>query len=300
MTKFRFRAATADGTVITGVESSTAIGDLRARLLDRNLQPISILEKKSILQVEITQKKVKKRELMHLCRQLAVFLRSGVSVLEALVILADETSNKVMKSALQGIRLSLESGARFSEAAAEHQELFPTYAIEILRSAELTGNLDQVLDQLADYLEREIDTSQRVRSAMAYPLVVMGLALVVSTVLVAYVLPKFRDFFSSLGAKLPLPTRILLAMAKWIADWGLVLGVVIVVLVITGLVGVAHPDRQGNTGPADPQDPRDRRPHPYGDRGALLPAPGVHDGRRRGATRGHRRHHRRHQQLGIP
>ena len=133
MTKFRFRAATADGTVITGVESSTAIGDLRARLLDRNLQPISILEKKSILQVEITQKKVKKRELMHLCRQLAVFLRSGVSVLEALVILADETSNKVMKSALEGIRLSLESGARFSEAAAEHQELFPTYAIEILR-----------------------------------------------------------------------------------------------------------------------------------------------------------------------
>ena len=76
--------------MITGVESSTAIGDLRARLLDRNLQPISILEKKSILQVEITQKKVKKRELVPLCRQLAVFLRSGVSVLEALVILADE------------------------------------------------------------------------------------------------------------------------------------------------------------------------------------------------------------------
>ncbi len=94
MPKFRFRAATADGTVITGVESSTAIADLRARLLDRNLQPISILEKKSILQFEITQKKVKKRELMHLCRQLAVFLRSGVSVLEALVVLADETSNK--------------------------------------------------------------------------------------------------------------------------------------------------------------------------------------------------------------
>ena len=141
-----------------------------------------------------------------------------------------------MKSALEGIRLSLESGSRFSEAAAEHQELFPAYAIEILRSAELTGNLDQVLDQLGDYLEREIDTSQRVRLAMAYPLVVMGLALVVSTILVAYVLPKFRDFFSSLGAKLPLPTRILLGIAKWIADWGLVLGVIIVVLVITGLV----------------------------------------------------------------
>ena len=300
MTKFRFRAATADGTVITGVESSTAISDLRTRLLDRNLQPISILEKKSILQIEITQKKVKKRELMHLCRQLAVFLRSGVSVLEALVILADESSNKVMKSALEGIRLSLESGSRFSEAAAEHQELFPAYAIEILRSAELTGNLDQVLDQLGDYLEREIDTSQRVRSAMAYPLVVMGLALVVSTVLVAYVLPKFRDFFSSLGAKLPLPTRILLGAGQVDRRLG------------AGARrrhrgpghhrsgGVAHPDRPGNTGPAAPQDPRDRRPHPHRDRRALLPAAGVHDSRRRGAARGHRRHHGRHQQRRIP
>ncbi len=195
MPKFRFRAATPDGTVITGVESSTAIGDLRERLLDRNLQPISILEKKSVLQFEITQKKVKKRELMHLCRQLSVFLRSGVSVLEALMVLADENSNKLLKSALDGMRVSLESGARFSEAAAEHPELFPTYAVEILRSAELTGNLDEVLDQLADYLDREIETSHRVRSAMAYPMVVMALAVVVSTVLVVYVLPRFHTFF---------------------------------------------------------------------------------------------------------
>ena len=99
--------------------------------------------------------------------------------------------------------------------------------MEILRSAELTGNLDEVLDQLADYLEREIETTHRVRSAMAYPLVVMGLAVVVSTVLVVYVLPKFRNFFTSLNAKLPLPTRILLAIAKLLSDWGLIIGVVL-------------------------------------------------------------------------
>jgi type IV pilus assembly protein PilC len=233
--KFRFRAATPDGTVITGVESSTAVGELRTRLLDRNLQPISILEKKGILQFEITQKKVKKRELMHLCRQLAVFLRSGVSVLEALVVLAEETTNKLLKSALDGIRVSLESGVRFSDAAAEHPELFPAYAVEILRSAELTGNLDEVLDQLADYLDREIETTHRLRSAMAYPLVVMGLAIVVSAVLVVYVLPKFRSFFASLHAKLPLPTRILLAIAHFIANWGLIVGAMILVLVIVGI-----------------------------------------------------------------
>ncbi len=235
MPKFRFRAATTEGTVITGVESSTAIGDLRSRLLDRNLQPISILEKRSVLQFEITQKKVKKRELMHLCRQLSVFLRSGVSVLEALTVLSEETTNKLLKSALEGMRLSLESGARFSDAAGEHPELFPAYAVEILRSAELTGNLDEVLDQLGDYLEREIETTQRVRSAMAYPAVVLGLAVVVSTVLVVYVLPKFRSFFSSLNAKLPLPTRILLAIAHWLADWGLIVAGVLLAIAIAGI-----------------------------------------------------------------
>jgi type IV pilus assembly protein PilC len=236
--KFRFSAAAADGTVINGVESSTAITDLRATLLDRDLQPISILEKKSILQFEVTKKKVNKRDLMHLCRQLAVFLRSGVSVLEALVVLADETSNKLLKGALEGMRISLEAGARFSDTAAEHPELFPTYCVEILRSAELTGNLDEVLDQLGDYLDREIETSQKVKSALAYPIVVMVLAIVVSTVLVVYVLPKFRDFFTSLHASLPLPTRILLAMAKWIADWGVIVGLVALVLAIAGAIAM--------------------------------------------------------------
>ena len=98
MAKYRFSAAAADGSVITGVETSTAIAVVREQLLDRNLQPIAISEKKSILQFEITPRTVKKRELMHLCRQLSVFLRSGVSVLEALLVLADETSDKLMRS----------------------------------------------------------------------------------------------------------------------------------------------------------------------------------------------------------
>jgi type IV pilus assembly protein PilC len=227
--KYKFVAAAADGSVVSGVASSTALDDVRDRLLDRNLQPISITEKKSFLQFEITKKKVKKRELMHLCSQLAVFLRSGVSVLEALVVLADESTDKVMRNALEGMRASLEAGARFSEAAADHPELFPGYSVEVLRSAELTGNLDQVLDQLSEYLEREIETEHKVKSALAYPFVVMILAVIVSTILVVYVLPKFKTFFASLNAKLPLPTRILLDVANWLSRWGLITGLILVV-----------------------------------------------------------------------
>ena len=236
MPRYQFSAAAVDGSVITGVEKSDGINPVREALLGRNLQPISISEKKSFLQFEITQKKVKKRELMHLCRQLAVFIRSGVSVIEALLVLSEETTNKLLRNALEGMRVSLEGGARFSEAAAERTELFPNYSVEVLRSAELTGNLDEVLEQLGDYLDREIETEQKVKSALAYPSIVMGLAIVVSVVLVVYVLPKFRSFFASLNAKLPLPTRMLLAIAKWIGHWGLLSGGIIVGLVVVGLL----------------------------------------------------------------
>ena len=243
MPRYQFSAAAADGSVITGIEKSPGVNVVRDILLDRNLQPISISEKKGILQFEITKKKIKKRELMHLCRQLAVFVRSGVSVIEAMLVLSEETSDKLLKNALDSMRVGLEGGARFSEAAADHPEIFPGYTVEVLRSAELTGNLDEVLDQLGDYLEREIDTEQKVKSALAYPCIVMVLAIVVSIVLVVYVLPKFKTFFKSLNAKLPLPTRMLLDFANWIGRWGYVTGGIIVAVVV--LLAVAVQTQKG-------------------------------------------------------
>ena len=237
MPKFRFAAASADGTVVSGIEAGSAIAAVHDVLVGRNLQPISITEKKSLLQFELTAKKINKRDLMHLCRQLAVFVRSGVPVLDALNVLSEEAGDKVMTAALNGMRLSLESGARFSEAASLHPQLFPSYAVEVIRSAELTGNLDTVLEQLADYLEREAETARRIKSALAYPMIVVGLAILVSTVLVVYVLPKFKSFFSSLGAKLPLPTRMLLAVGNFIGKDGLYLLAVVIVLAIVGFAG---------------------------------------------------------------
>src|SRR5262249_43614540 len=90
---------------------------------------------------------------------------------------------------------------------------------------------------LGDYLDREIETEHKVKSALAYPAIVMVLAVVVSTVLVVYVLPKFRSFFASLHAKLPLPTRMLLAVARWISRWGLItLGIVAIAAIVGAIM----------------------------------------------------------------
>ena len=301
MPKFRFSAAAADGTVITGVETSIAIGDLRDALLDRNLQPISITEKKSILQFEITQKKVKKRDLMHLCRQLAVFLRSGVSVLEALVVLSDETTDKLLTTPSTACARHSRAGPASRRRPPQHPELFPGYAVEILRSAELTGNLDEVLDQLADYLEREIETSQQGQVGARLPACRRGPGgrrLGRAGRVRAAQVP---DFFASLNAKLPLPTRMLLAIAEIdLATGALIIGRRRRCWYRGRLRSWQRTEREGDPGSAHPKIPVIGDSHPHGHRGAILPAAGIDDHGRGRAARSDRGHHRGDQQHGLP
>src|SRR5205823_12758857 len=127
----------------------------------------------------------------------------------------------------------LRGGTTFAAAAARHPEAFPPFYLGILRSAEVTGNLDVALNDLADYLDRDIDTRQKVKSALAYPSVVLGMAIVVVIVLTGFVLPRFETFFKSFHAKLPLATRMLLSVAHFSGRWGW-----LVALILVGL-GVA-------------------------------------------------------------
>jgi type IV pilus assembly protein PilC len=167
--------------------------------------------------LELTAKKVKPVELMNLSRQMASFLRAGVPVLDALAIIRDESSRGRLGPVLDEVSQALRSGSTLSDAVAVHRD-FPNYYVAMLRAAELTGRLDLVFDQLAIYIERDLETRRRIRSAMTYPSVVVLLALVSIAVLVVFVLPKFEVFFADLGAELPLPTRVLLGGVRLLTD----------------------------------------------------------------------------------
>lgn len=168
----------------------------------------------SVLQFEITPKRVSPADLMNFCRQAAAFLRAGIPVLEALTVLADETKNKLLRTILEEAADALRAGAPFASALARYQHAFPGYFIPMVRSAELTGRLDAVLDQLAFYIERDIDARRKVKSALTYPAVVAVLSMVSVLILAAWVLPKFRVFFASLDAELPITTRMLLGITE--------------------------------------------------------------------------------------
>jgi type IV pilus assembly protein PilC len=214
MPRFAYAAIDANGTSVEGVIKGSTIGEARAHLVGKSLYPVKIEEKRGKLaSIELTQEKVKKKELMHFTRQLAVFVKAGIPLTEAMEIIGDETTDAALQRCIAHMVEEIRNGGTLSGAASKHPEAFPMYYMGILGSAELTGRLDETLENLAGYLERELETRAKVVSSLSYPGVVMVLAVFTVAVLAGYVLPQFKPLFEELDADLPFMTRALLFVA---------------------------------------------------------------------------------------
>lgn len=223
MPNFKYTAVDSNGDKVKGTVDAISAVRARNELLSRSFDAIEMTEKTGFRGIELTKKKIKPQELMNFSRQLAAFLRAGIPILDALNTLTESVGNALLKKVLLDIADALRSGAPLSDAMAAHESSFPNYYIGILRSAELTGNLDTVLDQLADYIERDLEAKRTVKSALTYPAVICVMAIGTVIVLTAFVLPKFEVFFKSFKAKLPLPTRMLLGAAAFMQAYWLVI-----------------------------------------------------------------------------
>ena len=231
MPKFAYAAIDAQGAPIEGVTKASTIGAARSILVEQNLFPTKIEERRGMLDFELTQEKVKKKELMHFTRQLAVFVKAGIPLTDALVTIGDETEDVALRRCLGDMIDDLRNGGLLSVSAANHPEAFPEYYVGILQAAELTGRLDESLESLAGYLEREIDTRSKVVSALSYPLIVMVMAFGTVLLLAGYVLPQFKPLFEELGAELPAPTRLMLFISRFFTDLWFITAAFFMVLV---------------------------------------------------------------------
>lgn len=202
-------------------------------LLDSGLQRLHVKRRRRLSEIELTTKKVKPVALMHLSRQLATFVRAGVPLLDALHIVQDDISDKALRKVVLGISDALRRGETLTEATNAHAAVLPAFYLGVLRSAEVTGRLDAVLEQLSGYLERDLEAKRKIRSSLAYPAIILVMSLVTVVVLAAFVLPRFKTFFDSFNAKLPLATRMLLAVTDFIIEWGLVMAGSAVALGVT-------------------------------------------------------------------
>jgi len=236
--KFRYSALDGSGQAVSGVEVASSSGAAHLALVQRGFQPLEVSAKRKLGSIEVT----KNKEIMHFSRQMGVFMKAGIPIMEALEVIQLETTEKLMKKVISEMVDALRAGDTFAAAAASHPEAFPNFYIGILESAELTGNLDTVLDQLADYIERDVEARSTLTSALIYPAVVFCMSIGVVIVLATFVMPRFVVFFKSLHAKLPLPTRMLLsASSAFSTYWYAILAVLIAIVV--GFVSMRRSDK---------------------------------------------------------
>lgn len=236
MPKFAYVAVTPDGSTTNGVQEAATLAAARLAVVQLGLRIQRIEPKKSWTQLEVTPTRIKAVDLMHLSRQMSAFLRAGIPILDAITTLGEESDKAAVRRVLNALADDLRSGSTLSEAIDKHPADFPEWYRGILRGAELTGRLDDVLDQLSAYIERDVEARKKIKSAMTYPAIVAVMALGTIVILSVWVLPQFETFFSDLNIELPLATRIMLGVSRFMASyWWLVLGV----LLLLGLGGWA-------------------------------------------------------------
>jgi len=244
MTVYAYVATEAGGQVTTGRTKAPSRDAAEAGLHGRGLVEITLTQKKSLLKSDVMAKRVKRIEIMHLSRQLGAFIHAGLPLVEAVHTLGAESANPSMRDMMAETEDRLRGGDTLSNCFDSYPKIFPEYYRGILRSAELTGELDTVLDQLSRYLERDEDARRKIKSAMVYPSIIAGMALVTIVVLSVFVLPKFKDFFAGLHAELPLPTRMLLATTDFLGTWWLhLIGGTLTLALILFIAGRTPPGR---------------------------------------------------------
>ena len=155
-------------------------------------------------------------DIMHFSRQMATFLRAGVPMTEALDNLRQDAKNKRFKEVLADVLDRVTAGRSVTEALSLHADIFPSYFMALLGSAELTGRMDEAFTSCTSYIRRDIELSRAVRKALIYPMILLTRRSWWCAIIVVFAIPRFADFFESFDAELPLPTRMLMAIADFV------------------------------------------------------------------------------------
>ncbi len=161
-----------------------------------------------------------RKALMQATTQLATLLEAGIMLDQALILVSKVTADKPLRSGLERVREDMRSGFSISDAVAAREGVFPSFYAGLLRAGESGAGLDFAFRQLATYLKQSFEISNRIRSALIYPVILMGLILVTLLIVFFYVLPQFRDIFASAGDRLPASTRTVLAISDHLEQAG--------------------------------------------------------------------------------
>jgi type IV pilus assembly protein PilC len=215
-TTYDYKVRDKTGNLIAGQLVGDSETLVLQKLRDQGMTPVQVKKANAGVKMEINLRppKVKLKDLAVFCRQFATMVNSGLPILRALAILAEQTPSKELARVLVVVRMDVEQGASFSGALQKHPKAFNDLFIAMVKAGETGGVLDDVLLELADMIEEEVELRRRIKSAMTYPIVVAALVLLIMAAMLLFIVPQFETIYASLNSKLPLPTQVLLGASK--------------------------------------------------------------------------------------
>ena len=187
-----------------------------------NPVPSKIKEKGKGLDMEIplpwAMSRVSSKDVVLFTRQFSTMLDAGLPLVQGLSILIKQADNKSLKRVLNSIKDTVESGGTLAEGLSLHPKVFDELYVNMIAAGETSGALDQILDRLAAHMEKTIKLTREVKTAVIYPSVVVGTAVIVTAVLLIFVIPTFAEMFADFGQALPLPTQIVINISNFMVD----------------------------------------------------------------------------------
>lgn len=217
MPNYIYKARDKSGALLTGTVGAADEIAVATNLRKLGYSVISI-ERESELKLRVAglwqrRKRACRQELLFFTRQLSTMLKSGISLMEALMGIAQQTRHKLFRETIESVRKDIEAGVTFSDALSKHPRVFSELFISMVRVGEAAGILDDVLERLTILGTQELEVRTRIQSALTYPVILVTVAVLVVSFLLINIIPKFVVVFETYEAKLPLPTQILLGVS---------------------------------------------------------------------------------------
>lgn len=210
-TTFKYQAVDEHGTREKGRVDALNEHVAFQLLVERGLTPLTVRESRRSISL-MGNKRVTQLEVATLTREMSVLLEANIPIGRGLMSIAEHEKNPALRDMIFDIASMIESGEKITAAFNRYVHVFGSVYIETLRSAEKTGQIGPVASHLADMLERNIETTQQIKRALTYPMIVIGFVAMALSVIVIFVVPKFAKIFEANGVELPLTTRVIRAM----------------------------------------------------------------------------------------
>jgi type IV pilus assembly protein PilC len=239
-TTFDYKVRDSDGKLVKNKIDADSIAIVAARLREMGYTPIDIKPVRAAslnkdINIPWLSDRVPLKELAITSRQLATMVSAGLTLVRALAVLAEQVDSKYLRTVLIAVRRDVEQGSSLSASMSRHPKVFGPLYIAMVRAGEAGGQLDTVLQRLSTTIEKQVALRSKVKSAMTYPAVVVVIVILVVTAIMIFVVPTFKNLYSSLHGTLPLPTRIVISISNVLASWWLIAVIAALFAAVVGL-----------------------------------------------------------------